>query len=349
MGLGTNLFETSYNSPFKFGDMSIQSISADACNPELCNRSIPCVMPHMKSIDSLAIFRADGQTILNANDAMSIASVLTISKFVDKVDLVLGHYGAASPFPQCFPDLRANDQLKDELVNGSIDNLICLAETVKAKYLFPFAGQYILGGKLTHLNSYRAVIESDEAVRRIRARGSSVTPFSLKVGAKFDLDNEEVEAEYLEPSKNEINDYVAVISKSKFPYENIKLERILADKEFLEGTTLRQASARVLRLANLTPKAWGVSYFIKTPHISFALNLSENSSFTEKPLHDTVTELSMPSELLYHLVLVNKNRKASFVNVHWNQADGGSHFEWYRKGVFNSEANYLLNYFNTEK
>jgi UDP-MurNAc hydroxylase len=42
---------------------------------------------------------------LNANDALAIASVVKIYPLIGEIDLLLGHFGGAGPYPQCFGDL----------------------------------------------------------------------------------------------------------------------------------------------------------------------------------------------------------------------------------------------------
>ena len=95
------------------------------------------------------------------------------------------------------------------------------AESLKARFTMPYAGQYVLGGSLSHLNEFRSVIPMNDVIRRFYD-SSVTTPISLMPFAEFDLSRLEVSNEWQEPPKSVYESYVEKISLNRFPYQRIE-------------------------------------------------------------------------------------------------------------------------------
>ena len=108
------VIELENNSRFSFKDFSITMFVADYCNPQICGAQIPCMTSPRKqtSNDSLALFEADGYRVLNANDALAVQSAQKLWPLIGDVDLLLGHYGGAGPFPQKLHDFPVLEVLR---------------------------------------------------------------------------------------------------------------------------------------------------------------------------------------------------------------------------------------------
>jgi UDP-MurNAc hydroxylase len=323
---------------------TLKVFAADTCNPKVCGTNIPCqTEPKLRGIDSIGVFRGDGLTVLNANDGMGVQLVSRIAANVGKVDLIMGHYGGASPFPQCFPEVSNKAEAGMKVVEATCKMLISAAEAVEAKKIMPFAGQYILGGKLTHLNDSRATLPLDEAaifLRHITEREVvTVVP-----GGFIDLTHGLQSASYIEPSQEIKNSYLEKISKVEFNYEkghifawdSVKTDLIVAASPI----ATRSAKAKIGKensfvigdgsnfvTINLDPKG------IKT-----------NVVLGNAPIFESVTTITMPTELLRRLSTRVKGYKG-FTPMHWNQADVGSHFTWQRQGDYDLASHSLLNFF----
>ena len=81
------------------------------------------------------------------------------------------------------------------------------------------------------------------------------------------------------------------------------------------------------------------------------INIDPNQRYTSVeagncPRFETVTEISMPTELLRRLSIRKRDYKG-FTTLHWNQADVGLHFLWRRKGEFELASHSLLNFYGT--
>lgn len=204
------------------GDIEVRIFVADHCDPSTCGVGIPChnLDPRMASFDSLAVFEADGTTVLNANDALAIKSVSNVLPQVGEIDVLMGHYGGAGPFPQCFVDLTNEEKLGKArtLAEGFLHRLSAAARTVNARYVMPFAGQYVLGGRLAKLNKYRSVVSLTDALDWIK-HTTNATPIAMKPFSSFDISTGTVEKPWVEPPKEEIDAYLSKISVDSFPYE----------------------------------------------------------------------------------------------------------------------------------
>lgn len=152
-------------------DFSLAIVPADDCNPELCGKWIGCEIRNPASrksyqIDTLALFKAGDEAILNTNDCPFPLAQHAIRRLQScphwvRPSLLLVGYGGAGPWPQCFPDdaTPENAELKKQRGLAQMRQFVELVDPVR--YL-PFAGQYTLGGSLAHLNSLRGVPELED-------------------------------------------------------------------------------------------------------------------------------------------------------------------------------------------
>ena len=179
--------------------LKMNVFAADTCHPSICKVSIPC-QPEttLRGINSVAVFSADGLKVVNANDAMGVHLVSKIAANIGTADLLMGHYGGASPYPQCFSDIEDKKAAAENVIRATSEMLITAAEALNCKYIFPFAGQYILCGRLATLNKDRATLPLDQAVNFLR-KLTTREIISLRPSGTLDLTSNTREPEYIEP------------------------------------------------------------------------------------------------------------------------------------------------------
>lgn len=324
--------------------LSLKIFAADTCNPLVCGVSVPCqVTPSLRGIDSIGVFSADGFVVVNANDAMGVRLVPRIAANIGKADFLMGHYGGASPFPQCFPDVKDKRLAARKVVEIACTMLITAADALDVKYVMPFAGQYVLGGKLIDLNVDRATLPLDEAVGFIK----SITErevISMNPNGYIDLSANDRSSDYIEPDSKLMAEYLLDISKIKFPYEDLDEPNWDSFQEDLlkSATTVAERS----KSASISFKN---SFVIGDGNRWVTINLDPNHLETsveigKKPKFENVTEILMPSRLLFWLS-TRKAHYKGFTTLHWNQADGGSHFIWKRSGEYDLASHSLLNFY----
>ncbi len=323
---------------------TIKVFAADTCNPNVCGSNVPCqAAPKLRGIDSIGVFCADGITVVNANDAMGVQLVQRIARNIGTADLIMGHYGGASPFPQCFPDVADKKEKAEEVIQATCNTLISAADAIDAKMVLPFAGQYMLGGRLVGLNSTRATLPLDEAVLLLKGMTHRQV-ISVQPGGSIDLTESWQDNPYREPSEEVRNRYIEQIEKAIFPYE-----RRSPDRWKEAGEQLINAATPVIKRSRLAGIAIENSFVIGDGTDFVTINLdphgrNTNAKLGVNPAFKNVTTITMPTNLLRSL----STRKAGyqgFTPMHWNQADVGSHFIWRREGLYDFASHSLLNFF----
>lgn len=219
------------------------------------------------------------------------------------------------------------------------------AEALNVRYVMPFAGQYVLGGRLVALNQDRATMPLDLAAKLLRTITEREV-ITLTPGGTINLKNGEKSAEYIEPNTKQLREYFQSIKKVKFPYE--ETSRKNWNSPSLDLINSAKPLAEKSKFAKIKPRN---SFVIGDGENLVTINIDPNQQYTSVevgncPRFDTVTEISMPTELLRRLSTRKRDYKG-FTTLHWNQADVGSHFLWRRKGEFELASHSLLNFYGT--
>lgn len=336
------LIEVGSNQTKSVKDISVKMFTADYCDPQICGVSISCQSTPRKHTanDSLALFEADGHRILNANDALAVETAQKIWPLIGKVDLLLGHYGGAGPYPQCFVDLNSDEKSKASADTGwaFVNRLITTAERLSARFTLPYAGQYVLGGSLVDLNSHRSVIPMQDVL--LKMKDSGVTqPISLNPFSEFDLSHESSIHEWLEPTNLELSKYLNRISVNLFPYQR-KNETWYKGAEQLNGALLevKRNFEEYLKVGGSGSKS---SITIKSDELQGTLNFGTDScSVSVDHEFEDHTVIELDQRLLKRIVL-RRFGYSGFTQYHFNQAEIGSHLTWRRHGPHNSETRFL--------
>lgn len=345
----TILKEASVDEPVMIRDVEIRAIPTGPCDPRVCGVSFKCVPQFMHSIDGIFSIESDGLRIINASDAMTTSFVPSLVKYFEKCDLLMGHYGAASPYPQAFTSLSEDEKAKerDRVLRQATGLLAKAADAIGARYVFPFAGDYLLGGRLSNLNRFVASSTPEEAVKELNSIGISGSAFSLEHFGVFDLLSERKTADYSRAPKAIIDAYLKEISTRTFPYE--RDQKPISSN--LQELLLRAATDVVVR-AQMAVDLQDASYVVtdEAKEIAVTLNFQEGSGgcvaeLGDRPKSENLTRLTVPIRLLARLVNPRVATSKTFTDLHWNQADGGSHFSWYREGFFPEKVNHLMSFF----
>jgi len=342
----SRLLELEDGIDYQVKDINVRVYRADACNPLICGVEIPCHTNNSRenSIDSVAVFSADNQRVLNANDALAVTTVERLWPMIGNVDLLLGHYGGAGPFPQSFVNLTPPDKREKaaRTADAFVQRLIRSAELVSANYVMPYAGQYLLGGSLTDLNDFRSVLPLSKVLNVVKEK-SKVKPVSLSPFAIFDLDSGTSSQEWNEPTTELTSAYKDKISKSLFPYQLRDEEWKNVQRDILSA--LQAVADEYKSRIEKGSKSAFHSYVIKTTLASATLNLlgkTVNVSSGQQIENPSYTELEFDPRLLKRLILRKPNYRG-FTQFHFNQAEIGSHIKWTRVGEYDDSVA-LLNF-----
>lgn len=133
------------------------------------------IMPHktgsISDIDSAIIVKYESSIdkrlhcIVNANDIIFDEQMISkLKSAAGEVDILLCGYTGAGPYPQTYFDLT-DQNLQAECQRKKLsffERYKNLTEKMNAKINIPFAGKYVLGGRLIPLNQFRGVADPVE-------------------------------------------------------------------------------------------------------------------------------------------------------------------------------------------
>ncbi len=315
--------------------VSITIFAADNCNPEICSKFLGCAPMESNfqstQIDSLAVISDGKNNILNLNDCpyeISNDAINAVMKKFGFIDFMLVGYCGAGPYPQCFEMnnqsmIKAAESKKNHFLNLGLKFI----KKIQPKFYMPFAGTYVLGGSLSHLNKYRGIPELDEALdyyisetRDIESKG-----ILLNQNESFDLENNTQTKKYVKVNAKKRDKYINEILKyKKFQYQE---DEFKSDEMILD----------------IIPKAFE-RFKSKKKQIGFNsqtklfINISEESdlliTLSNNPTYEIVTSKSYKNCNLFVRLSLDNRLLFKLLNgpryAHWNNAEVGSHLSFNR-------------------
>ena len=175
-------------------------------------------------IDSAMLVECDGVSALNAND--NTPTPETCAELRDRfgtIDLAMINYNAAGPYPSCFNNLNSDEKNSEHqrILDRNFAYLHELVEMLKPKYVLPFAGSYVLGGKLSELNEYLGTSTWDVCAQELNFRGlTSTQTILLRENDVFDIGTGESNCPYVPIDEIEMALYANQISSMSYPYQS---------------------------------------------------------------------------------------------------------------------------------
>jgi UDP-MurNAc hydroxylase len=158
------------------GKMRGDAIAASVlAGPKKIGNTTIEILPHktgsVYDIDSAIVLRYfDGRRqhcVVNANDIVFDDAMLeALQDNAREVDILLCGYTGAGPYPQTYFDLEDPRLMlaADAKRQDFFERYKRLTRAMNAKANIPFAGKYILGGKLAQLNDHRGVADATEVL-----------------------------------------------------------------------------------------------------------------------------------------------------------------------------------------
>jgi UDP-MurNAc hydroxylase len=304
------------------------------------------VIPHrtgsISDIDSALIFRySDGareHCVVNTNDVIfddPMIGILRDSAY--QPDILLCGYTGAGPYPQTYFDLD-DPQLPIEAEKKKqafFERYLRLVSELQPKVTIPFAGKYILGGKLAPMNCFRGVADATEVLaidKRavvLRDNGGQISTSDLQpMGVR------------VEPyAREDIERRQGEISGHKLNYE-----RLIAEAE-VGQLPLKRLLMAAARTASARSECDQDYYFVfKVPDGAFAVINAKRG--VDVPLRfcaqgqmhllEPRSEIDIDPRYLFGLLTGV---------YHWNNAEVGSQYQTRRyPNHFNPSAQSFLNF-----
>lgn len=269
-------------------------------------------------IDSGIVYEADNQKIFNANDNNpNPEACKELKERFGVFDISMMNYNSAGPYPACFNNLNDDEKISEHFNNleRNVDYLYENLKILNSKYFLPFAGAYVLGGKLSHKNRYLGTMTWDKCIEMLNKKNSiqGTEYIALREQDIFDLDTGMSNKEYIPIDENEIKNYIQnVLAKIKYPYENDSIPNI---EKLIKDLVL--SSSKMYERLNRIKLIPDMDVYIKVEDKSINVLSAENPKGK--------IECSLDLRLLKRIL----DRKS-----HWNNAEIGCHIE------FNRSPNY---------
>jgi len=287
------------------------------------------------AIDTYCLISNEKYTFINTNDNFieNIQSELhKIKEEYGDIDFLANVYTSASCYPQTTLSLSDEEYKKEKnrVTKWCYDRSATLIKSLNPKYYMPFAGFYLLAGKLSPLNNKKVNSCPYEAKQYFEEN----YPYSLKDnkcvvlnrGEFFDIETGTQSKEYTHYSYDEKQKYINnVLSKVKFDYEQdpipnspiVEIESLLPEcYDRMEGHRGR------LNYATDT------DVYVKVSDENYIfISMSGGGCYIVKKehLYKSDKHVIMEMDIRLLIKILNGPRFA-----HWDNADTGSHI-FYRK------------------
>ncbi len=300
----------------------------------------------ISDVDSALIVKdiSSGKVLLNLNDCIyNQKHISTLNEIINtignKVDILALGYTGAGPYPQTYISIEDNrDLLMSEAEKKKIaffDRYKNYISTFNASYNLPFAGEYILGGKLSVLNEYRGVADAYEL------KSIDKKAVILSNGGEIDLVNSKVKKE-----RNSLYDSQAV----KKRINDIKDNQLDYEKE-ISLPFDKINFIRLIKAASM--KALKKSEIDEEYHFIFSLLNKDGQielRFDINTLEGSVDPIPLDAKLEYlefsEITIDYRYLYGLLTTVyHWNNAEVGSQYFTKRYPLDNFKPN-VQNFLN---
>jgi len=167
-------------------------------------------------VDSLGVFRIDGQTVLNANDnPYSEAQCSSLHRRFGSVDLACVPFAFQGPYPAFYDNLSKEEKLtiSNEKKERNYAILHQFCETLAPKRFFPFAAGAVYGGAKALDHPYYGVGSADEAIDYVRQRGITQEAVLMTSRNTYDLTTQTRDGTYVTENHAAAQDYLEDIAK----------------------------------------------------------------------------------------------------------------------------------------
>ena len=274
--------------------------------------------------------------IYNENHVRELKAV--IGKYTQKLDILALGYLGAGPYPQTFYDHNEEEQeLKKKAEwkkNKFFESYKKFSDTYSAEVNLPFAGDYHLGGKLTHLNKFRGNPDA------IEVKEFDKKAVVLDAGGQIDLLDGSIKGERLQAfSEKDALEYYKEIKGNLMKYEkDIKID-------FSEINFMRLLKSALY-------KAKSKSEYTESYHFIFSITHQEQAMrrFCCEIQTCNITELKEDENIHYdqftEIIIDYRYLFGLLVGIyHWDNAAVGSHYMTRRTPRDNYQKA-IVNYLN---
>jgi len=298
----------------------------------------PC-HSHKYDIDSALVIKDSRTVIANLNDNPYNEEQLNrIKEYAKKIDIALLPYAGAGPFPQTYYETTSSvlqEKMKEKEIRF-IDEYLDFKNFLQPKKSLPFAGSYVLGGKLSYLNSYLGVPDATKIL------DYDPDAFILNDGGKAYFDTDTMQASDLRtvPYKKEILDtYLLKISNETMHYEK---DFAGFNPEKIDFSSLFKIAYKNALSHSLCKTDYYYCFFNNEQYTTINANPDNPTIDRTDNVKQYLPRSELYIDIKYLFGLLHKT-------YHWNNAEVGSHVMVKRyPDEFDRFAQIFLNYLHIE-
>lgn len=272
--------------------------------------------PDPSDVDSALVVRWQNHAVVNMNDnAYNAEQIGKIVALCPSPQLALLGYTGAGPYPQTYHEpSKQLEALAETKKQQFFQRYRELREALRPEIAIPFAGKYLLGGKLAALNQYRGVADAVE-----------VLEFDRNCVVLDDGGDASIDTATLTPTRTRTRPY----SEADIA---LALEAI-GDRPLAYETLMPKSSISALPVRKLADKAYrnALRYSLCEENYFFCLEIADGwiilNANRERPLcepRSSIADLYPRSEVR----LDARHLFGLLTGVyHWNNAEVGSHLQ----------------------
>jgi len=352
--LGFKIIELPHNQKYNLNDqVQINILVADGCDPSLCGKHFGCnpttENDSSMQIDTLCVINDSKYTIVNTNDSpieLTKPKVLPqIKQQYKKIDFLLHGYTMAGHYPQCTVSLTKNEMLKESerVMKLNYERCMGYIRYLNPDFYMPFAGRYLLSGKLSQLNNFTANFPPIHAKKYLEENYEkelkNMKCVVLNAFEYFDLEKKEQSKKYKEYDKKEFDDYVEhTLSKIKFSYENDDVPTEEKMYSLFEQSYKRMNTNRKIMGFETDTDVYIKLFNNELLYISMNGNGFSIVQKNHLEKNDKYILMDLDFKLLYRILRGPKY-------AHWSNADVGSHIKYIKKPNIFERGIYRCMYF----
>lgn len=349
-GYGKTVIELKHGEEFHCGDgLYIKIFIADDCNPELCYKHFGCGKMETKyrssTIDTMAVFYNESETILNTNDCPFSLAEKTVERILNshpKINLLLTGYSGAGAYPQCYEHYSDEDKLGqhgDRYRQLNLNNGMNFIKKLNPISYIPFAGTYTLAGKVSKLEKFKGVHTVEYALDYFR-KNHEGHGFLLNSWETFDTTTLQQTSEYIPVNYEDRDKYIEeVLSKVTYTYEKNPEPSLSDILNLIPGAFDRfDRKRKEMEFESDTCVYIYLSQnkMLKLPFNGKSYEIINESEFDRK----NYVTYRLDQKLL-HLILMGPKY------AHWNYCEGGNHIMFSRDpDIYQRAVSYCMNYFH---
>lgn len=323
-----------------------KKMSADGIKYEILNENkvfndttlsiIPFDQGKNYDVDSALVCTYNNECIVHLNDCIFNESFLSRVKEQSpgNIDIALIGYAGANSYPHTYYEDESSLLKKSsEKIKFGIERYIKIKDFIGAKKNMPFAGKYILGGKLQHLNKYMGIPDPVIVLEH------DSNAFVLNDGGDAYIDTNSLNDEKhlrLQPYED------GLLKKRLNQIKDIKLDYELDIKDsFIKKYPLikamRTAYARAIQKSECA-----TDYFWSIKYRDQFISLNSNKNDYQFNISTNVEDLYPRNE-----IYIDERLLVGLISglYHWNNAAIGSlYFQKRKPDKFNKDAENFLSF-----